>query len=457
MSLHVQAQPQRRAPTLSYPPSPIATSRSGIALVLMLAALAFGLRAGAIFILHRWNQPNAIEHRALALSLIDNGTFSFRDFNYLGPSSVQSPPYPFLLAMLFKIFGPESASAYIAAMVINSLAGALTVWLIWKLVIALGGSRGAALVAAALVAIWPTQVYAATHVQAISLITLCVVAMIYLFQRSVQSGRIGPWIGYSVVGTLAALTEPVLLPIVALSGLLILVWRGLTMPQRLRNAAVLFAAAMLIIMPWTVRNRTVHGRWIPIKSTFWVNVWKANNDFATGTDRLELTQEKQAVLKTGELSISDRQMVDPNFDKERQYDRLTPEQLARLNHQPEVVREEIFKEFASTWIGAHHARYLQLCLIRLGKTLWVDWDNPKAHSIFFWLPRTILLILLVPGIVIAVRQRWALLFAALVVASCLLTYTLTITAARFSLPLEPLALCCVAAFVAAGWKAQAVR
>jgi hypothetical protein len=294
-------------------------------------------------------------------------------------------------------------------------------------------------------------------VQAISLITLCVVAMIYLFQRSVQSGRIGPWIGYSVVGTLAALTEPVLLPIVALSGLLILVWRGLTMPQRLRNAAVLFAAAMLIIMPWTVRNRTVHGRWIPIKSTFWVNVWKANNDFATGTDRLELTQEKQAVLKTGELSISDRQMVDPNFDKERQYDRLTPEQLARLNHQPEVVREEIFKEFASTWIGAHHARYLQLCLIRLGKTLWVDWDNPKAHSIFFWLPRTILLILLVPGIVIAVRQRWALLFAALVVASCLLTYTLTITAARFSLPLEPLALCCVAAFVAAGWKAQAVR
>ena len=59
-------------------------------------ALELRLRAGAIFILHRWNQPNAIEHRALALSLIDNGTFSFRDFNFLGPSSVQSPPYPFL-------------------------------------------------------------------------------------------------------------------------------------------------------------------------------------------------------------------------------------------------------------------------------------------------------------------------------------------------------------------------
>ena len=156
-------------------------------------------------------------------------------------------------------------------------------------------------------------------------------------------------------------------------------------------------------------------------------------------------------MKTGELSISDRQMVDPSFDKERQYDRLTPEQLARLNRQPEVVREEVFKEFATTWIGSHPARYFRLCLIRFAKTLWVDWDNPKAHSIFFWLPRTILLILLVPGIVLTIRQRWALLFAALVVGSCLLTYTLTITAARFSLPLEPIALCCIAGLIAVGF------
>ena len=69
--------------------------------------------------------------------------------NYAGPSSVQSPPYPFLLAVLFKIFGPDSAGAYVAAMLINSIAGALTVWLVWKLVIAMGGSRRAALIAAA--------------------------------------------------------------------------------------------------------------------------------------------------------------------------------------------------------------------------------------------------------------------------------------------------------------------
>src|ERR1051325_2322523 len=103
-------------------------SRRTILLALfLLSVVALALRVGAIFALHRWTAPNAIEHRALALSLLKYHTFYFRDFNYFGPSSVQSPPYPFLLAVLFKIFGRETNAAYIAAMVINSIAGAVTV------------------------------------------------------------------------------------------------------------------------------------------------------------------------------------------------------------------------------------------------------------------------------------------------------------------------------------------
>src|SRR5438128_4462108 len=120
-----------------------------------LAALAFVLRVGAIFALHRWTAPNAIEHRSLALSLLKYHAFYFRDFNYYGPSSVQSPPYPALLAVLFTLFGPESNGAYIAAMVVNSLAGALTVWLTYLFVRSIRGTDLAALLAAALVAVWP--------------------------------------------------------------------------------------------------------------------------------------------------------------------------------------------------------------------------------------------------------------------------------------------------------------
>src|SRR5438093_8811675 len=143
MSMSLQPQ------ALDYaPPQPrgaiVLSPRTAATLVIALAALGFALRATAIFALHRWEQPNAIEHRVLALSLVEYGTFYFRDFGKFGPSSVQSPPYPFLLAMLFKLFGPDSSAAYIAAMLINSLAGAVTVWLTWKLVRSVGGSSAAA-------------------------------------------------------------------------------------------------------------------------------------------------------------------------------------------------------------------------------------------------------------------------------------------------------------------------
>src|ERR1043166_6504226 len=108
--------------------------------LLGLAVLAFALRIGTIFALHRWTSPNAIEHRALAMSLIHLKTFYFRDFNYYGPSSVKSPSYPVLLAILFKLFGAQTTRAYVAAMVINSLAGALTVVLTYLFVKAIRGT-----------------------------------------------------------------------------------------------------------------------------------------------------------------------------------------------------------------------------------------------------------------------------------------------------------------------------
>jgi hypothetical protein len=398
--------------------------------LISLAVLAFALRVGTIFAMHRWKQPNAIEHRALAVSPVRHHTFYFRDFNYYGPSSVQSPPYPFLLAVLFKFFGEQTPAAYIAAMVINSIAGALTVWLMYGMTKSLGGSDLVSLLAAGLVAVWPSQIYSATHVQAISLITLGIVAMIYFFQRGISTGRLGPWMGYSIVGCLCALTEPVLLPILAASGLFIFAYKSLSFETRLRNAAVLLGAAIVIILPWTVRNRVVHGDWVPVKSTFWVNVWKGNNPNATGTDRLEMTDERKAQLKVTSLDATAQ-------DVAHQYDALTPEQRADLNRKPEADREKIFKKYATTWIAAHPAEYLKLCIKRLGMTLLFDLDNPKARNIVWIGSRITLVPLTLIGLWLAKRNGWHLLFPLLVWGSALLTYTLTVTANRFAIPFEP--------------------
>ena len=94
----------------------------------LIAIFFFALvvRIGAIAALESWKFPNPMEHRGVALALLRGDGFSFNEFNHYGPSSVQSPPYPLLLAGLFKIFGPDSAGAYITAMIINAFAGALS-------------------------------------------------------------------------------------------------------------------------------------------------------------------------------------------------------------------------------------------------------------------------------------------------------------------------------------------
>lgn len=46
---------------------------------------------------------------------------------------------------------------------------------------------------------------------------------------------------------------------------------------------LVLAVCLLTLAPWTIRNYVVHGRWIPIKSSFPKELWIGNNPCATGT------------------------------------------------------------------------------------------------------------------------------------------------------------------------------
>ena len=353
---------------------------------------------------------------------------------------------------MFKIFGdttPADGSlqdanvAYFAIMMINALAGAGLVWLTYAMARTLGGSTMTALLAAIAVSIWPTQVYAARHVQAISLITCGLAASVILFYRAMRTAELGSWIGYCVVATLATLIEPVFLPALMLSGGLTLIWRGLPTQARLRNAVTLVIVVLTLIGPWTVRNRIVHGKWMPIKSSVWVNIWKGNNEFATGTDRLPPSPREKKLAQ--QKMFSDDEFVESSLDRDRQYVMLDPSQKSRLKNQPEMIREAVFKDFALQWIESHPTKYLRLCVIRVMKTIGVDWDNPKSYNIIYIVSRYALLALTIVGLFVAIRQKWSLLFPAVIVGTALLTYALTVTAARFSMPFEPIQLCLAAA------------
>ena len=393
-------------------------------LVRVLTVLAFG----------RWDASTALEHASIAEGLLLGNGFAFNETaQYTGAgiyeaSSVQSPPYPLLLAALYWIFGIRADAAHAAAQLINALAGAATVPLLYAGVRRAGGGHAVGLLAGLLLAFWPTQVFTVAWAQAITLITLATVALCALWYRSVDTGSMGSWLAFGVVGCLAALTEPVLLPPMALAGLLILAKGELSWPVRLRNALLLLACALLIIGPWTYRNWRVHGAIVPVKSTFWVNVWKGNNPNSAGTDRPALTDEQLNAFHLHGL------------DDLRQYDLLTKAQRAELDGKRAIEREAIWKRYAQQFIRENPGRYVELCGLRTAKTLWAEWDNPKAHDMFYiyFLSRAVLLIGSAFGLILAIRQGWRIGWPALIFGLSLLTYALTITAARFAFPLEPL-------------------
>ncbi len=425
-------------------------------LLTALTVLAFGLRFAAIIYLHAWKMPGALEHRQLAANLIAGFGFSLRDWYFFGPSSVQGPIYPVILAGLFKWLGPETDGAYAMAMTINAIVGAACVPLLYQMTRKLGASPRTGVIAGALIAIWPTQIYAATYAQPVVLVGAAVIALVTLFYRATRDQSTLAWTVFSILSMLAILLEPVLLwPMLATFVLLFFI-RAIPMQTRVQFAAILLAAAVLIIGPWSMRNTVVHQEFVAVTTNFWPNFWTGNNPHATGTDRLPITDQQIALLESG---ITEAQRRDSRFDSSRQFNTLSPQQRERLNHQPEIVRAHIFRQWSLEWVTGHPLDYAKLCVIRLGKTLWADMDNPKAQDVYS-ISRAILLILSFAGAAIAIRSRTLRVFPTILFVVPVAYFTLTLTGARYALPYEPLQLAAGAyaiAFVTFSRRAGAAR
>jgi hypothetical protein len=401
-----------------------------------LTVLAFGLRFAAILYLHAWKIPGALEHRQLANNLLAGFGFSLRDWYFFGPSSVQGPIYPLILAGLFKWLGPETDGAYAMAMATNAFVGAACVPLLYQMIRKLGASQLVGLIGAALIAIWPTQIYAATYAQPVVLVCAAVIGLVTLFYRATRDQSTLAWVAFSILAMLSILLEPVLLWPMLATFIFVFFIRSIPMQTRVQFAAIMLAAAVLIIGPWSVRNTVVHQEFVPVTSTFWPNFWKGNNPHATGTDRLPISEQQIALLESG---TSEAQRRDSRFDSSRQFNTLSPQQRERLNHQPEIIRAHIFRQWAMEWVTAHPLDYARLCVMRLGKTLWADMDNPKAQDLYS-ISRAILLLLSFAGAGIAIRTRTLRIFPTLLFVVPVAYFTFTLTGARYALPYEPLQL-----------------
>ncbi len=233
-----------------------------LALALAGAALGAWWAAGPGF--DPYANGDARSFEALARSLLAGRGLVYREpmLGSLDLYAYRSPVYAAFAALGFALGGVRTVLALQGA-----LAGA-TCALVGRLAARLGGA-GAGLLAFAIALLWPMGRALAGQLMTESLYTSIVIATTVLaFEAASRQSR--AYAGAAgVCATLAALTRPVGLGLVA--G--VAAWLGRRAP---RLALVFVAAAAIAWAPWPVRNALRLHAFVPLLTQGGINAWAGN-------------------------------------------------------------------------------------------------------------------------------------------------------------------------------------
>jgi hypothetical protein len=410
--------------------------------------LAIAARVAVVLVLRSYEVPRSTyEHGEIAANLLAGRGFATRFLGADGPTSQQAPVYPVLVALAYAIGGVGTPRALLFLEIGQSLLGGLLVWEVLGLVRLIAPGRPwFGRMAALVVALHPTLVYAATHVQVASLEALLLVGTLVRAYRTGLSHRTrdavvtGGWLA------VLALTDPILsLAIVGIAGA---VWLGRgNEPGQVRRSsrlvAVIALTGLLGISPWLLRNYRVHGEFVAIKSTFGYAFWQGNCALSEGTDKV-LRKSVDRILERGQgaSSLSDwnRSLWEARHEAGYLDDiALTKADYRQLGSVAEPERSRILFRRAVADLRIDLWRYPRLCLKRLRYFILFDETNPKSRVWTYRVAHIGLTVFALVGLFLAgatVRRR--LVPTILTAAAITLFHALTITSARFHIPLEPL-------------------
>lgn len=440
-------------------------SRSRLWGLVLLAGLALGLRLAAVWLLAARHDATAasFEHGEIAQNLLAGRGFTVAFLGTTGPTSQEAPFYPALVAGSCWLFQGDADRAVLAIGILQAVVGTLltlcVAWLGWSL---LPQWRSVGWVAGVLAAIHPVHVYMVTQLQ----VAIWAAALLTLLPAWTASplGR-HAWSKALVLGLLAGwllLVEPILslaLPIVA-----VMFWRRdrdmvvadgwlngfWALTGRAGRLVVLASTAAVVIAPWLYRNFRVHGEPVFIKSTFGYAFWQGNNPASWGTDKIPKSSVEPLRL-AHDGTLADRHRALWEARRETLYIDdvlLKPTGYREFAGLSEPERSRRLGNQAWNFIRREPARYARLCLRRLRYFLLFDETNPKAADPLYRITTVTWLVLSFIGLLV-LAPRWRSLWPmAAIFVLVTLFHTLTITSARFRIPIEPLSLVWTAAALA---------
>jgi 4-amino-4-deoxy-L-arabinose transferase-like glycosyltransferase len=298
--------------------------------------------------------PDSESYWELGQSIAAGGPYQFRTPDR---RVFRAPGYPLLLAGLFTLVGDDPSPLW--ARGLGALVGTLTVGIVYWLAQHLFDTF-TAVVAAALVAVYPGAIVTSGLILAEALFCLWMIAQLSLWQAAWSRSRpritpaaLGWAIGAGIAAGIATLTRPSWLlfsPAAIVGGIVI----G---PQR--KTQLVLGIAILVglvgtMAPWWIRNWHVIGRSVPTTLQVGASLYDGLRPDADGSSDMRFVSRFEEALRTSDAQLGTAGLAPFEY---------------RL--------DQAMRSAAIDWAVQHPAQVVQLAFVKLSR-LWNIWPNEPS-------------------------------------------------------------------------------
>jgi len=192
-------------------------------------------------------------------------------FSPLSNYPIFHPPlYPYFLAAVNAALG-----GLFAIKVAQALIGSLLIPAIARIAFRVAGYR-AAVVSALVAAVYPEFIWYSGHFWCETLFLTLLWWAVERLMSSEETGSARAAVGAGVLFGLAILTRETLLYLLPMGAL----WLATSTPRKPRPAALMTATALLLVLPWTLRNWVQFDSFIPVSTGGGLNLYQGNAPLA---------------------------------------------------------------------------------------------------------------------------------------------------------------------------------
>ena len=195
------------------------------------------------------------------------------------PTAYWPVGYPLFLAAIYKLVGHH----YLPIKLIQTGLALMTAICAYLLARPLSERVGR--LAGLLVALWPSMIGGVDLLAGENLFVPLFTASVLMFGSMIGAGgsaRPRPWLAGAALGA-ATLVRPLGMGIGALAFALAMIHRRRRQPGgSIAAVGLACAVAVLVVLPWSLRNLVVMHSLIPVSANSGVNLWIGNHEGATG-------------------------------------------------------------------------------------------------------------------------------------------------------------------------------